>query len=139
MISIGKYHRFNRPEIQGIGWFEAMFAGRNRFSEYIDGEIVFFGDGLGGFTTVLKTEIDILENVGYALYCSGKPEASSRLDMDTQTLSAHVPMLFHKDPKKVLVVGLASGITAGEVLQVVHRQACGDDDQSGIMPRQLTQ
>lgn len=116
MISIGKYHRFDRPEIRDVGWLETLFLGRHSFSDHMEGEIVYFGDGIGGFTTVLKTELDILGNVGYALYCSGKPEASSRLDMDTQTLSAHVPMLFHKDPKRVLVVGLASGITAGEVL-----------------------
>jgi len=36
--------------------------------------------------------------------------------MATQTLSSHIPMLFHKDPKSVMVLGLASGITAGEVL-----------------------
>jgi spermidine synthase len=47
---------------------------------------------------------------------SGKPDASSRGDMNTQMLSAHLPMLFHKNPKSVMVLGLASGITAGEVL-----------------------
>lgn len=116
MLSIGKYHRFDKPEIGEAGWFEALFSGTDRFSEQAGDEIVYFGDGIGGFTTVLKTELDILGNEGYALYCTGKPEASSKLDMDTQTLSVHVPLLFHKNPKKVLVVGLASGITAGEVL-----------------------
>jgi spermidine synthase len=36
--------------------------------------------------------------------------------METQTLLAHFPMLCHKDPQSVMVIGLASGITAGEVL-----------------------
>jgi spermidine synthase len=116
MLSIGKYHRFEKPEMRDIGWFEALFLGMERFSNYSGGEVVYFGEGIGGFTTVLKTELDILGNEGYALYCSGKPEASSKLDMDTQTLSAHVPMLFHNNPERVLVIGLASGITAGEVL-----------------------
>jgi spermidine synthase len=95
---------------------EALLSGTDWFSQYVDGEVVYFGEGIAGFTTVLKTEFDILGNKGYALFSSGKPEASSQLDMDTQTLSAHVPLLFHKDPKTVLVVGLASGVTAGEVL-----------------------
>ena len=116
MLAIGKYHRFDNPEIRQIGWFEALVSGINRFDKPKGEKIVFYGDGIGGFTTVLKTDLDILGNEGYALYCSGKPEASSRLDMDTQTLSAHVPLLFHKDPKRVLIIGLASGITAGEVL-----------------------
>jgi len=36
--------------------------------------------------------------------------------MFTQTLLAHFAMLFHPNPEQVLVLGLASGITAGEVL-----------------------
>jgi spermidine synthase len=116
MLSVGKYHRFNHPEIRDVGWVEALLSGTRLFSQHVDGEVVYFGEGIAGFTTVLKTEFDILGNKGYALYSSGKPEASSQLDMDTQTLSAHVPLLFHKDPKTVLVVGLASGITAGEIL-----------------------
>ncbi|MFP4572513.1 MAG: tetratricopeptide repeat protein [Desulfobacterales bacterium] len=36
--------------------------------------------------------------------------------MNTQTLLAHFPMLFAKNPEKVMVLGLASGVTAGEVL-----------------------
>jgi spermidine synthase len=102
--------------MRAMGWLEALLFGMERFSQDTEGEVVYFGDGIGGFTTVLKTKLDILGNEGYALYCSGKPEASSKLDMDTQTLSAHVPMLFHGNPERVLVIGLASGVTAGEVL-----------------------
>ena len=116
MLSVGKYHRFNHPEIRDVGWVQALLSGTDWFSQHVDGEVIYFGEGIAGFTTVLKTEFDILGNEAYALYSSGKPEASSQLDMDTQTLSAHVPLLFHKDPKTVMVVGLASGITAGEVL-----------------------
>jgi len=116
MLSVGRYHNFDKPEIWEVGWFEALFSATEPFAEYAGGEIVYFGDGIGGFTTVLKTDMDILGNKAYALYNSGKADASSKLDMDTQTLSAHLPMLFHKNPERVLVVGLASGVTAGEVL-----------------------
>ena len=77
------------------------------------GELVYYGDGIGGFTTVLKG-IDEFGNVKYGMANSGKFDASSR-DV-TQILLAHVPMLFHPNPKTVMVLGLASGITAGEVL-----------------------
>ena len=116
MLSVGMYHRFDRSEVRGINWVQTIVSGKKFFPENEDIEIVYFGDGIGGFVTVIKTDLDLLGNKGYALYSSGKPEASSKLDMDTQTLSAHVPMLFHRDPKRVLVVGLASGITAGEFL-----------------------
>ncbi|MBW1899404.1 MAG: fused MFS/spermidine synthase, partial [Deltaproteobacteria bacterium] len=112
MLSTGKYHRFTKLEQKQIGWFDAkIFA-----AEETD-EPAYFGDGIGGFTTVMKRQPDIIGNAGYALYNSGKADASSyRKDMSTQTLLAHFAMLFHKQPEDVLVLGLASGITSGEVL-----------------------
>ncbi len=116
MLSIGKYQRFELPEIKKVSWFKALFYGTEMFSSYNKGEVVYFGDGIGGFTTVTKGT-DLLENVSYTLLNSGKPDASSLGDdMCTQTLSAHFPMLFHPNPKNVMVLGLASGITAGEIL-----------------------
>ncbi|MFC1532525.1 fused MFS/spermidine synthase [Thermodesulfobacteriota bacterium] len=116
MLSVGKYHRFDINAIKDLGWLETLFSGSELFADYPGGEIVYFGDGIGGFTTVMKQKTDIFRNIYYCLYNRGKADASSRFDMDTQTLLAHLPMLFHPDPKSVLVVGLASGITAGEIL-----------------------
>jgi spermidine synthase len=79
------------------------------------GEILYYGDGIGGFITV-KRHINPLGDYYYKLLISGKTDASSHGDMKTQTLSGHFPLLFHHDPKKVMVVGLASGVTAGEAL-----------------------
>jgi spermidine synthase len=50
------------------------------------------------------------------LSVNGKPDASSRTDLPTQLLSGHLPVLLAPQPRDVLVVGLASGITAGAVL-----------------------
>jgi spermidine synthase len=122
MLSIGKYHRFANADIDAIGWFESLVSGTALYSDRAGGEIVYFGDGIGGFTTVLKSDRDLLGNEAYSLYNSGKPDASSKLDMDTQTLSAHLPLLFHKNPENVLVIGLASGITAGEILHYPVKQ-----------------
>ena len=52
-----------------------------------------------------------------ALAVDGKVEASTALDMPTQVLSAHLPLLIHHQPQKVMVIGLASGVTAGSVTQ----------------------
>lgn len=50
------------------------------------------------------------------LFVNGKADASSGVDMGTQLLLAHVPLLLHPDPKNVMIIGLASGITAGAAL-----------------------
>ena len=116
LLSKGRYHRYERYEISKVSWLKTLFMGNSLFPEDKAGELVYFGDGIGGFTTVIKHKIDIFGNENLVLYNSGKPDASSRMDMDTQTLLAHFPMIFHENPKNVLVVGLASGITAGEIL-----------------------
>jgi predicted membrane-bound spermidine synthase/tetratricopeptide (TPR) repeat protein len=51
------------------------------------------------------------------LKVNGKTDASSRGDLPTQLLLAHVPLLLKPDAKQVLVVGLGSGITAGSALR----------------------
>lgn len=54
------------------------------------------------------------------LRINGKADASDRSDMDTQVVLGHVPILLHSDPKKVLVIGLGSGVTAGAIS--VHKK-----------------
>ena len=118
-LSSGKYHRFGEvgitSEIRGFGWWEALWHGPKLLDRSGHEKLVYYGDGIGGFTTVFK-KIDPLGSVSYTLYNSGKPDASTLTDMGTETLLAHFPMLFHPGPKAVMVLGLASGITAGEVL-----------------------
>lgn len=50
------------------------------------------------------------------LSINGKVDASTGDDMPTQLLSGTLPVRMTTDPAQVLVVGLASGITAGAVL-----------------------
>ncbi len=117
MLSKGKYHRFEQMEQRHLGWVEALFSGMDIYSKDQKQELAYYGDGIGGFTSVLKSTPDIFGQVHYSLLNSGKADASSqRGDMGTQTLLAHFPMLVHPKPENVLVLGLASGITAGEVL-----------------------
>ncbi len=116
-LSTGKYHRFDsfRADITNVGWFKLLLQGSSILSETETGELVYYGEGIGGFTTVIKY-LDAFGNDQFVMANSGKADASSRSDMITQTLSAHFPMLFHKGPKTVMVLGHASGVTAGEVL-----------------------
>ena len=118
LLSMGRYHRFEdfSFELKSSGWLEALWAGPSKLSKYqTNTELVYYGDGTGGFTTVVKI-MNVFGVNEYLLINSGKGDASTRGDMPTQTFLAHLPLLLHPNPQEVLVVGLASGITAGEVL-----------------------
>jgi spermidine synthase len=117
LLSVGRYQRFENinADIENTGWLESLLKGDQILNRSGNYEIVYYGDGIGGFTAVSK-DADPFGNTQYVMLISGKVDASSRLDMRTQTISAHFPLLFHSNPKKVMVLGLASGITAGETL-----------------------
>jgi len=51
----------------------------------------------------------------WSLFVNGKPDASTGVDMATQTLLGHVPLLLHPAPRDVLVIGMGSGVTLGAV------------------------
>ncbi|PIR12692.1 hypothetical protein COV49_04580 [Candidatus Falkowbacteria bacterium CG11_big_fil_rev_8_21_14_0_20_39_10] len=117
-LSIGRYQRFEEldSQIKNTSWLKSLWQGSELLAQYqTNTELVYYGDGIGGFTTVFK-ETDALGTAHFVLANSGKPDASSRADMPTQTLATHLPLLFHPNPKSVMVLGLASGVTAGEVL-----------------------
>ena len=118
LLSRGWYRDFAAIEadLQRTGWARALFRGPQRIAGRRQGlTVVFKGEGPAGFTTVEK-EVTSLGNVEYALFNSGKADASSHGDCSTQALSAHIPLLFHPGARNVMVLGLASGMTAGEVL-----------------------
>ncbi len=117
MLAKGKYHRFDQLKKHDLGWMDALISGTEVHSKDSESELAFYADGIGGFTSVLQTRPDIFGQVHYALLNSGKADASSQKgDMSTQTLLAHFPMLFHPHAREVLILGFASGISAGEVL-----------------------
>lgn len=78
---------------------------------YVGGEQLLYRDGVATTVSVERRGKTLL------LKANGKVEASSRADMPTQVLAALVPLLLHPAPQDVLLVGLASGVTAGAALQ----------------------
>ena len=54
--------------------------------------------------------------VNRSLRVNGKPDASTGTDMQTQKMVAHWPLLLKPDAKRVLLIGLGSGITADAAL-----------------------
>lgn len=117
-LATGKYYRFSSyaDMLKNTSWWDALVKMPRDFMPNISGtEVVFYGDGIGGFTTV-EQDVDPLGKPQYVLYNSGKADASSESDMATQTLAAHLPLLFHPQPKSMMILGLASGVTGGEAL-----------------------
>ncbi|MCI0606091.1 fused MFS/spermidine synthase [bacterium] len=81
-------------------------------------EVLYFEDDPAGHLLVARTKY--LKPEARTLYINGKADASSSADLPTQILSAHIPLLLHPAPEDVLVIGLASGVTAGSAL--THEQ-----------------
>ncbi len=73
-------------------------------------ELLFYREGVSAVVTV--------EHSGSltSLTVNGKTDASTGLDMPTQLLQAHLPMLLHPAPQRVLVIGAGSGVTCGAAL-----------------------
>ena len=68
LLSIGKYHRLEKIEasIKGYGWLDSLLRGSEILIRSESGELVYYNDGIGGFTTVLKYALP-LGNFEYTL------------------------------------------------------------------------
>jgi len=118
LLSYGRYQIPEEltPHFRRTGWLASLWRGKEFLTRHQRGrEVVFYGDGIGGFTTVEK-HIDSMGTTRYTLLNSGKPDATSHGDAATQVLLAHIPLIFHPSPANVMILGLGSGMTAGEVL-----------------------
>ncbi|MEQ1566695.1 MAG: fused MFS/spermidine synthase [Myxococcota bacterium] len=106
LMTAGMYHyvsHFEDHSRQGIMNFSV--------EEYA---LVFYEEGLSSVVTVAKN----IDTDNMWLANNGKVDASTSTDLPTQVLCSLLPMQFVEDPSDVLVIGLASGITAGAVSQV---------------------
>ncbi len=100
----GRYREWNRT-FPTFAQFEAAME-RNS-------HVLFQGDDV--FASVLVGQTP--QGLRY-LRINGKVDASNGDDCDMQVLSAHLGQLLHEgQPKRVLLVGLGTGITAGSLLQ----------------------
>ena len=84
---------------------------RRGIEEYSTGlyDLMFYEEGLTSVVTVAR-------NKGSShlwLANNGKVEASTTSDLPTQVLLSALPMQFVRTPEDVLIIGLASGISAG--------------------------
>lgn len=69
--------------------------------------LLYYKEGLGA-TVAVKRNQDAM-----TLSINANIDASSGIDMHTQLMLGHLPTLFTQDPKRVLVIGMGSGVTLG--------------------------
>ncbi len=77
-------------------------------------DLLYYKEGLSSVVTVARNQ----DTKNIWLANNGKVDASTSADMPTQVMVSLLPMQFVDDPSDVLVIGLASGITAGAVTRV---------------------
>lgn len=93
-----------RPDKSGAAGFWQELEGR---------EVLFSRDGRESSVAVTTWA----GGASLGLQVNGKYDASNETaDLPTQVLLAQVPMLLHRSPQDILVVGLGSGVTAGSAL-----------------------
>ena len=102
VLSAGVY----RSRVRIPGYEKLLEAARTR-------NTVFYRDGIDATIAVQDIRDPAPERL---LVINGKVDASTRGDMPTQKLMAHLPLILHPQPRKVLIVGIGSGATIGSVL-----------------------
>ncbi|MFN8180058.1 MAG: fused MFS/spermidine synthase [bacterium] len=83
-------------------------------------EIVYYREGVAATVSVKRRGGD------YKLQVDGRTEATGQGDLKTNTMLGSLPLVLHQGPaKRVLVIGLGSGVTLGAVLShPVERVEC---------------
>jgi spermidine synthase len=101
LMNSGVYMNLYGLEVEGWEAFESWTHDNN--------VVVYAEEGLTASVFVA----DQPEFGNRYLSVNGKIEASTNADLETQLMASHLPLLLHRDPRDVMVIGLASGITVG--------------------------
>jgi spermidine synthase len=81
--------------------------------------VLYYKEGVEATVSVLKFTAE--KTIG--LRINGKTDASTGTDMSTQLLLGHLPLLLKPDAGKAAIIGLASGVTLGAVLDYPVKEA----------------
>jgi spermidine synthase len=108
------------------GWRHVMSSGVFRIRETVFEprlmqvrkdhiKILFYEDAADA--TVSVEQVDgIIAQASLGLRINGKPDAGTLMDLSTQLLVGHLPMLARPGARDVFVLGLGTGMTAGALL-----------------------
>lgn len=96
----------------------SSFSGPKAFFRefHTDNGILFYEDSPTGTVSVIQSPLQPWsEHRPLAIMVNGKSDSSTIGDMYTIRLAAHIPALLSRQKSKALVVGLGTGVTAGEL------------------------
>ncbi len=98
----------------GVFIYQQRYSQAPLFNELAsDWPILYYKEGINALITIRNSGDAIM------MRTNGKTDASTyTLDMRSQLLAAYIPMALKPDAKKLLVIGLGSGITAGTIAQI---------------------
>ncbi|MCI0538293.1 MAG: fused MFS/spermidine synthase, partial [Verrucomicrobiales bacterium] len=109
----------------GEGWQQVLGSGVFRLRTMLTPQglelrrkfikMLFYKDSADA-TVAVETALQGKQKDELVLRINGKQEASTKGDLATQSLLAHLPMLARPESKEVFVLGFGSGITAGALL-----------------------
>jgi spermidine synthase len=102
------------PRIMNAGAYVYVpfFKAGSTVADFLkDNNLLFYREGTEASVSIWNAEYSI------SLRINGKIDASSHGDMVTEKMLGHLPCFYHHgEPKDALVIGLASGISAGSLL-----------------------
>ncbi|MFH1075811.1 MAG: hypothetical protein V1753_03070 [Pseudomonadota bacterium] len=81
-------------------------------------EVVFYKDGPTATVSVVKTKPPVESNRtadNLAIFINGKCDSSTYRDIYTIRLAAHIPALLARSSRDVMIIGMGTGVTAGEL------------------------
>jgi spermidine synthase len=105
----------------GRAWDQKFFAiytnsGRSfdtqeKVQEHLrDTEVLYYREGVNETVSVIRPRGDVLET----FIVNGRPEASTApVDVQLQRMLGHLPVLLHRNPRSVFVLGTGTGMTLG--------------------------
>lgn len=115
-VLITQPHRFTIWDAKYFAIFQnnqpSAYDTPERKKDAIDNtQVLFYHEGVDSTISSIK-----IKGADQAVLVNGKVVASSALkDRQCQLTLGHLPMLMHSNPRKVLVVGLGTGMTLGAV------------------------
>lgn len=91
---------------------ELLLRGEHGLQELTAGRrLLYYDEGISTTVAVVR------DMSGTVLTVNGKADASNDIDMATQLLLGHIGPVLQPEARRALVVGLASGVTAGAIAQ----------------------
>lgn len=115
-------------DIYNEEYTKAGAEGKKYFDELIMKYLVFQKDGISSTVSVYDFGGSIILRV------NGKTDASTVSDMPTQLLLGYLPLLYHKNPQNIFIIGLGSGVTGKAVMDFpeVESSICAEIEPAVI-------